>query len=232
MMKKFIKSLGCAVAGIIEAIETQRHMRFHIVAAFSVLGLGLYLRVNSRELIFLFFAITLVIMAEMFNTAIEATVDLVTGEIHPLARAAKNVAAGAVLVAAINALIVGYLVFFPRLEGLIFYSTPHFRRAPLPVTISGLLLVTLAVMAAKSLGRQMKPFKKGLPSGQTAFAFAGATALLLLTGNATVTTVAFLMALVTAFSRLAAGTHSTFEVVTGALTGILIILTAFQIAGW
>jgi len=232
MMLKFIKSLSCAVAGIINAVETGRNMRFHVVAAFSVLGLALYLRVNSRELMFLFFAITLVIMAELFNTAIEAAVDLVTREIHPLARTAKNVAAGAVLAAALNALVVGYLVFFPRLEGLIFYSTPHFRRAPLPVTITGLLLVILAVVAAKSLGRRMELMKKGLPSGQTAFAFAGATALLILTGNATVATVAVLMALATAYSRLAAGAHSAFEVVTGALSGILITLAAFQLAGW
>ncbi|MCL6639112.1 MAG: diacylglycerol kinase [Firmicutes bacterium] len=231
-MKKFARSLSFAVAGIIHAVESQRHMRFHIVASLFALGLGLYLRVNYRELLFIFMAITLVIMAELFNTAIEAAIDLFTNETHPLARVAKNVAAGAVLVTAVNALVVAYLIFFPRLEGLIIYSTPHFRRAPIQVTVPVLLLVALAVVAAKVLARKVPLLKKGLPSGQTALAFAGATALLLLTGNATVSTIALLMALITAHGRLAAGTHSVLEVVAGALIGILTTLAAFQLAGW
>lgn len=231
-MKKFLQSLSCAVAGIIHAFETQRNMRFHVAAAVAALGLGLYLQVSSRELVFVVFAITLVIMAEMFNTALEATVDIYAKDLHPLARIAKDVAAGAVLVAVLNSLVVGYLVFFPRLEVFMFYSTPQVRRAPLSVTITGLLLVSLAVVAAKVMVKRLPLMKKGLPSGHAALSFAGATALLLLTGNATVATIGVILALIAVHGRLAAGTHSSFEVVTGALLGTFGIMAAFRLAGW
>lgn len=118
-VRKFSRSLRYAVAGIWHTWLTQRNMRIHFVAALLVFGMALYLRIDTPDLLFLIFAVTLVIMAEMFNTAVEAVVDLHGQAIHPLARAAKDVAAGAVLVAALNALAVAYLVFYPRLSGYI-----------------------------------------------------------------------------------------------------------------
>lgn len=117
-IRKFLAGFGYAVDGIFYSLKTQRNMRVHFAAALLVLGLAFYLNLDSRDLLFLVFAITLVIMAEMFNTAIEAAVDLAVSEFHPLARIAKNVAAGAVLVAALNALAVAYLILFPRLQAL------------------------------------------------------------------------------------------------------------------
>lgn len=116
-MRKFSRSFSCAAAGVRHTLLTQRNMRIHFAAALLVFGLALYLRIDTHELLFLIFAVTLVIMAEMFNTAVEAVVDLHGRAIHPLARAAKDVAAGAVLVAAVNALAVAYLIFYPRLSG-------------------------------------------------------------------------------------------------------------------
>jgi len=114
-LRKFIKSFGCAAAGIFYSLRTQRNMRIHFAAALLVMGLALYLRVSSRDLLFLVFSITLVIMAEMFNTAIEAVVDLHVQSYHPLARIAKDVSAGAVLVAALNSIVVACVVIYPRL---------------------------------------------------------------------------------------------------------------------
>ncbi|MHB1041710.1 MAG: diacylglycerol kinase [Eubacteriales bacterium] len=231
-MKKFLSSLSCAVAGIVHTFETQRNMRFHGAGAVTALGLGLYLQVSMRELVLVVFAITLVIMAELFNTALEAAVDIHEKEFHPMARIAKDVAAGAVLVAVLNSLVVAYLVFFPRLEVFMFYGTPHVRRAPLSVTITGLLLVSLALVAAKVMAKRVPLVKRGLPSSHAALSFAGATALLLLTGSATVATIGVILALIAVHGRLAAGTHSFFEVVTGALLGAFITMAAFRLGGW
>jgi len=114
-LRKFIKSFSYAVAGIFYSLRTQRNMRIHFAAALLVFGLALYLRISSSDLLFLIFSITLVIMAEMFNTAVEAVVNLYVQKYHPLARIAKDVSAGAVLVAALNSIVVAYVIIYPRL---------------------------------------------------------------------------------------------------------------------
>lgn len=231
-VRKLLDSFNYAVAGVIYTLRTQRNMRIHFTAALLVLGLGLYLRVGSRDLLFLFFAIVLVIMAEMFNTAVEAVVDLYVQNFHPLARIAKNVAAGAVLMAALNSVVVAYIVIYPRLEGLSFCFGPKVKGAPLSVTLVALLLVMVLVVAGKALAGRGTFVKGGLPSGHTALAFAGGTALALLTGNVLVVTVAFIMALLVAHSRLDSEVHTLFEVVVGAMLGILVTLAVFRLAGW
>jgi diacylglycerol kinase (ATP) len=231
-LRKILDSFNYAVAGTIYAIKTQRNMKIHMVAALLVLGLSIYLRISSREFLIIFFAITLVIMAELFNTAIESVVDLCTQEFHPLARAAKNVAAGAVLMAALNAVVVAYIIIFPRLEGYSFYVAPKIKETPLNVTLIALVIVVLAVGVGKAFTSKGTFVKGGLPSGHTAVAFAGATSLTLLSGNALVATVAFIMALLVAHSRLDAEVHTLFEVITGALLGILVTMAVFRLAGW
>ncbi|MCL6634700.1 MAG: diacylglycerol kinase [Peptococcaceae bacterium] len=231
-VRRLLDSFNYAVAGVLYTLRTQRNMRIHFTAALMVLGLGLYLHISSRDLLFLFFAITLVIMAEMFNTALEAVVDLYIQTFHPLARIAKNVAAGAVLMAALNSLLVAYIVIYPRLEGLSFRLGPKVKEAPLSVTLVALILVMVLVIAGKAWSGKGTFVKGGLPSGHTALAFAGSTALALLTGSVLVTSIALIMALLVAHSRLDAEVHTFFEVVAGALLGILTTLAVFRLAGW
>jgi diacylglycerol kinase (ATP) len=231
-VRKFLDSFNYAVAGVVHTLRTQRNMRIHFTAAVLALGLGLYLHVSSGDLLFLFFAITLVIMAEMFNTAVETVVNLCVQEYHPLARIAKDVAAGAVIIAALNSLVVAYIVFYPRLEGLPFYSGTRMKEAPLFVTLVALSMVMILVAAGKAWSGKGIFVKGGLPSGHTALAFGGATALALLTGNPLVATVALIMALLVAHSRLDSGVHTFFEVVAGALLGIVATFTVFLLAGW
>lgn len=90
-------------------------MRIHLAAAFLVFVLAWMLRLGRVELAILLLAVSLVFTAEIFNTAVEKTIDLVVNDYHPLARIAKDIAAGAVLVAALNAVVVGVLVFLPHL---------------------------------------------------------------------------------------------------------------------
>ncbi|MBE3585545.1 diacylglycerol kinase (ATP) [Desulfofundulus australicus DSM 11792] len=111
----FRKSFGYALAGLAYALRTQPNMRFHLLAALVVVVAALWLRIEGRDFLLVLLAITLVMMAEMFNTALERVVDLCTGRYHPLAKIAKDVAAGAVLLAALNSLIVGLVVFYPYL---------------------------------------------------------------------------------------------------------------------
>ena len=109
--RSLIESFNYAVSGIIYTLKTERNMRIHFVISIIVILLSLFFDFSRGELLLLFFTISLVFITEMINTAIERTIDLITEDFHPLARIAKDVAAGGVLIAAINSLIVGYLLF-------------------------------------------------------------------------------------------------------------------------
>src|SRR4051812_22584001 len=98
-----------ALSGLVYTFKTQRHMRFHLYVVLVVLILGIRFNLRLRELMVLLFVISLVLVAEMFNSAIEATVDLVQPHYHPLAKFAKDIAAGAVLITTTIALVVGAL---------------------------------------------------------------------------------------------------------------------------
>lgn len=111
-VRKLINSFKYAISGIIYTLKTQRNMRIHFIAAFCSIFLGFFKNFTKLELLILFFTVSLVIVTEMINTAIEKTIDMYTKEYHPLAKIAKNVAAASVLIAAINAIIVAYLLFF------------------------------------------------------------------------------------------------------------------------
>ena len=114
---RLIRSFRYAMEGIAYTIKTQRNMQIHVGAATLVLLASWLLDIPWKEVLLVFFSIFLVLILEMVNTAIEATVDLVTDQDHPLAKVAKDVAAGAVLLAAVLSVIVGAYVFLgPILE--------------------------------------------------------------------------------------------------------------------
>jgi diacylglycerol kinase len=105
--------------GITYVVRTQRNMRIHLGVASTVLVLAGILRVSRVEMASLLLCIMAVTVLEMMNTVVEAVVDLVTEEYHPLAKIAKDVAAGAVLVSSIGAILVGLLILGPPLASAI-----------------------------------------------------------------------------------------------------------------
>src|SRR5919202_2347155 len=106
-----LDSFNYAFEGIIHVLRTQRNMRIHFLIAFVVLILALVVNVTKLELIALLISVTFVLIAEMLNTAVEAAIDIATTSFDPMAKLSKDIAAGAVLIAAMNAVVVGYLVF-------------------------------------------------------------------------------------------------------------------------
>lgn len=114
MIKHQIKSFRDAFSGIRKAWKTEGHLRFHFLAAGIVILCGILFCISLTEWLICICCITLVIAAELINTAIESVVDLCSPEQHPLAGKAKDVAAGAVLVTAIGAAIIGVIIFLPK----------------------------------------------------------------------------------------------------------------------
>ena len=111
--RKFFKSFGFAVTGIRTSFSEQ-NFRFHVFAMVVVVVAGLLTGLTRIEWAIICIVIGLVLMAEMLNTAIEKVVDLASPDIHPLAKAAKDIAAGAVLVIALFSVIIGILSFIPK----------------------------------------------------------------------------------------------------------------------
>ena len=109
------KSFGHAAAGVAYVLKTQRNARIHAALAAAVVVLGLFLGLPRVEWAILVVTIGMVFVAEFVNTVVEAIIDLISPQIHPLARVAKDTASGAVLVLAVIAVVVGLLILGPPL---------------------------------------------------------------------------------------------------------------------
>ena len=230
-LDKLRRSFQYALAGLVYALKTQRNVRIHFMAAVIVLGAGLYFRISSRDFVLLFFAITLVFMAELFNTSLEKAVDLFVQEYSHLAKVVKDTAAGAMLVTALNALVVAYVVFYPRLESVVPGAYKD-KGVPLLVTLTAFLLVSLLTLAGKAWSSMDNVKGRWLPSGRTALAFAGGTALTLLTGNLLAATIALFLVLLAAHGGPGPESRTLAGIITGALLGTLVTLAVFKLAGW
>jgi diacylglycerol kinase len=118
---RFIAGFGYAFHGLGYALRTQRNARVHCVAAILAIALGIYLHLSTVDFALIFMVIAGVFVTEMLNTVLEICVDLASPDYHPLAKIAKDVAAGAVLLCAILAVIVALLIFGPPLWMLLFH---------------------------------------------------------------------------------------------------------------
>jgi diacylglycerol kinase (ATP) len=228
-----IGSFNVAFEGIIHVLRTQRNMRIHFLIAVAVLITALAVDVSKIELIVLLLSISFVLIAEMVNTAIEAAVDIASTSFDPMAKLAKDIAAGAVLIAAVNALAVGYLVFSGQVADRSNEFLDRLSKAPAELALVALVLVVALVIAMKALSGRGTPLRGGWPSGHAAVAFASWTAVTLTLDGSEhrflVSSLAFIMALLVAQTRVEAGVHSTLEVVTGATLGAIVTFAIFQV---
>ena len=226
-----LDSFNFAFEGIIHVLRTQRNMRIHFLVAVGVLVAALALGVSKLELIALMLAIAFVLIAEMINTAIEGAIDVSTTSFDPNAKLAKDIAAGAVLIATINAVAIGYLVFSGQVADRTTRVLDRITNAPAQLSLIALVVTTLLVIATKALTGRGTPLRGGLPSGHAAIAFAGWMLVTLVVDGERflVSSIAFILALLVAQTRVESGVHSTLEVFYGALLGALTALALFQV---
>jgi diacylglycerol kinase (ATP) len=209
-------------------------MRSHFFAALVVLLAALFLRVSPIEFALLALSILFVLFAELINTAVEAVVDLVSPGFHPLAKTAKDTAAGAVLIAACGAGIMGYLILAKYILPLYGKALAMFGTQSDLGTVVAILVVTIVVIMIKSLRGEGTPLHGGAPSGHAAVAFSIATAVSLNTGDPLISLLCITMAVMVSHSRLLMRIHSMREVVLGSLVGAgitIIVLLAFKNLG-
>ncbi len=118
-IKRFFKSFVYAFQGIISAFKTEQNLTVQTIFGIIIIVLGIVLKISTVELIIVILTCGIVMTLELVNTAIEYVVDMAMPEIHPLAKIAKDVAAGAVLLTAITAFIVGLIIYLPKIISLL-----------------------------------------------------------------------------------------------------------------
>lgn len=230
----FIEAWYNAINGIIYTATTQRNFRIQLILAVIVLALSLFYGLNTTEFLCLVFALFFVIFAEMLNTAIETVVDLFVDVYHPKAKIAKDVAAGAVVLSACNALIVGYFIFF-NAENMKAISDSIFNnmvKSPQHLAFVAIILVVIAVIAIKASCSKRKErgqlIKEGfVPSGQSAIAFAVLTAIWINSKDIVTFTLALVLSLLVVGNRVYNNARTKAEVVFGACMGVLIVMLVY-----
>lgn len=230
----FFEAWGNATNGIIYSATTQRNIRIQLVLAVIVMVLSLFYGLNTAEFLCLLFAVFMVIFAELINTAIETVVDLFVDVYHPKAKISKDVAAGAVVLAACNALVVGYFIFFKE-ENLKAVSDSIFNnmvKSPMHLAFVAIMLVVIAVISMKA-GCSKKTergelVKEGfVPSGQSAIAFAVLTAIWLNSKDIVTFTLALILSILVVENRVGSNARTKAEIVFGACMGVLIVLLIY-----
>ena len=228
-IKKTLESFNNAINGIIDTVRTERNMKIHLIVALGILIISFFFDITKYEFLVLAVTITMVIAAELINTAIEATIDMTTNYYHPLAKIAKNAAAGAVLITAINALLVGYIIFWDKLSNFSFDFIKKVKNSEPYTMFIVLVIVCIATIIAKAIFGEGTPLKGGMPSGHSALGFSIATAISLITEEPICILLSFLLAFITAQSRVDSEVHSILEVVVGAIFGIVLTLFIFTL---
>lgn len=226
--QNLVESFNSAIEGFIFVFKSQRNMRLHFVIGITAIILGIFLNFTYIELIILCLTIAFVLFAEMFNTAIEHTIDLVKEEFHPLARIVKDICAGAVLLSALAAVVVGYMLFVSKTGIRAEANIIKIKESSWHISFIILLIILGSVVLSKVLFRSGTPLRGGMPSGHSAIAFSIWTIISLLYPNSIVILLVFILSFLVSRSRVRDGVHSTLEVFTGALVGIFITLLIFQ----
>ncbi len=231
--KNFLQSVSNAVNGIIYCATTQTNITKQLILGTIVMILSLFYNFTTAEFLCLTFAVFFVIFAELVNTAIETLVDLYVDVYHPKAKIAKDVAAGAVVLTAINAIIVAYFLFFRETE-LTIMTDNIFNQivtSPRNLAFVAIILTVIAILAVKSAFKK-RDLARGvkedtfLPSGQSALAFALLTSIWINSRNIIVFCLALSLSIMVVGNR--ATDNKTFgEILFGAFMGVLIVVLVY-----
>jgi len=225
------ESFNNAIEGLTYAAKTQRNFRVHLGVGIGVLLFSVLLGVGRLEFMLLLLTISLVIISEMLNTAVELLIDLTKDHFHPIARSAKDVAAGAVLFSALSAFCVGCFVFAERFKKLLEGAAIQVRFAPWHVSFIALATVLILVITIKLFFHKGTPVLGGMPSGHAAFAFSLWALIWMLQSSLLVTALVLVLAILVAYHRVRAGFHTFFESTAGAALGIFVTFLVMKFMG-
>lgn len=224
--KNVWQSFAHAFEGLSHVLWTQKHVRTQLLIVIMVLILSYTMRIEMIKVLFVLSAVAFVLIAELFNTAVEVVVNMITEEYHPLAKIAKDVSAAGVLVASFYALLVGGGVFLsgPRILG--FINSVHHIQPPNPIVVLLLCfgVLSLIVMLGKSRKQHGSILQGGAVSAHTAIAVMLAFIIWFVSHNTLTTILAAFLAILVAQSRVEGKIHTLAEVLWGATVAILLMV--------
>lgn len=171
----------------------------------------------------------LVVFAELINTAIEVAIDATTNYYHPLAKIAKNIAAGAVLLTALNAVFIGYLIFWDKINNFGFTLITKIKQSNPYMVFVILVMVVIITVIVKAIYGEGTPLRGGMPSGHSTISFSIATIISYIAQEPIIIGLSFMMAIIVAQSRVDTGVHSIKEVLVGAFLGTFLTIVILRI---
>ncbi len=228
-LRRFLDSANHAINGILYAAKTQRHMRYHLYAAVVVLLLSLLLGVSWSEFAILVILAIVVLSAEMLNTAIEDIINILFRDYDKRAKTIKDIAAGAVLITALGAAVIGYIILFRPLSKFFYTGLEIAKHAGQDIAIIALITVLIMVILTKAIFGRGLPLRGGIPSGHAAVAFSIWVSVIFLSESFVISFLVLIMAIFIAQSRVYVGIHRPWEVILGALVGITVTFFLYKI---
>jgi diacylglycerol kinase len=225
-LMRWLRSFRYAYEGLQYALTTQRNMKFHFFVSFVALTSALFFHISKAEILFIILAITLVIMTELINTAVEKTVDLAMPDRHPVAKIAKDLAAASVLVAAAFAVAVGAIVFYQPVAQWL----KHKKNVDATISVESVwLYLALVVITVIVMETRFSQSRKLRPSLWMAIAFSLSTLITLLTTNTLAAILAYSLSFLFMIMLYEKKNRPLSVSLFGALIGCAITILAFYL---
>lgn len=228
-LRKWIKSTNHAIEGILHAAKTQRHMRYHFYTAILILIVSFSIGISWAEVVILITLSIIVLSVEMLNSALETITDILFREYDEKAKRIKDMAAGAVLITAIGAAVIGFVILFEPVKNFFYNGLNIAKHAKSDVAVVSLIVVLIMVVLTKSFFGKGQPLRGGMPSGHAAISFSMWVAVTMISESFIPSLLVFFMAVIIAQSRVSTGAHRPLEVIVGALLGIALTFMLFKI---
>jgi len=228
-LRKWIQSTNHAIEGILHAAKTQRHMRYHFYVAILILITSFSIGISWSEVVVIITLSILVLSVEMLNSALETITDILFREYDERAKRIKDMAAGAVLITATGAAVIGFIILFEPVKNFFYTGLNIAKHAESDVAVAALIVVLILVVLTKSFFGKGEPLRGGMPSGHAAVAFSIWVAVTFISESFMPSLLVFIMAILIAQGRISTGVHKPREVLLGALLGIAVTFLLFKI---
>ena len=228
-LRKWIQSTNHAIEGILHAAKTQRHMRYHFYAAIFIIIASFSIGISWSEVVVIIILSILVLSVEMLNSALETITDILFRDYDERAKRIKDMAAGAVLITAAGAAVIGFIILYEPVKNFFYTGLNIAKHAESDVAVVALIVVLILVVLTKSFFGKGEPLRGGMPSGHAAVAFSIWVAVTFISESFMPSLLVFIMAILIAQGRVSTGVHKPREVLLGALIGIAVTFLLFKI---
>ncbi len=227
--KTFFIAMGHALDGIIRAFKTERNLRIDYIIGLFVLVLSLFFNFTKTEFACICLTIGFVIFSEMINSTVEYIVDLMTDKYDDRAKAAKDIAAGGVLISSIVAVAVAYFLFMDKLKYATTSVLTSILESKTHIFFTIIFAITLLIIILKGIFGKHYKYSKAFPSARIAFSFGATMYLYLITKSLLVSGVSLLLSLIICQLKSDEDKAGIYHIIFSAALGILVVLVIYQI---